>query len=77
MGAWVSGFLVFPFTVSYRVMAFCSSLYNYIAFYGYMVASGTIDGAAPIKFCSFFLTLIEEKGTINVLGSIETHIKIV
>ena len=41
------------------------------------VASGTIDGAAPIKFCSFFLTLIEEKGTINVLGSIETHIKIV
>ena len=41
------------------------------------VVSGTIDGAAPIKFCSFFLTLIEEKGTINVLGSIETHIKIV
>ena len=41
------------------------------------IASGTIDGAAPIKFCSFFLTLIEEKGTINVLGSIETHIKIV
>ena len=44
---------------------------------GEYVASGTIDGAAPIKFCSFFLTLIEEKGTINVLGSIETHIKIV
>ena len=41
------------------------------------LASGTIDGAAPIKFCSFFLTLIEEKGTINVLGSIETNIKIV
>ena len=41
------------------------------------VASGTIDGAAPIKFCSLFLTLIEEKGTINVLGSIETNIKIV
>ena len=41
------------------------------------VASGTIEGAAPIEFCSFFITPIEENGTINVLRSSETHIKIV